>query len=105
MDQTKRPIHCTDKKRKVMYVKDEDKWEKDDNHTKISSAIKTMNKKQLIAFSEHSKSRPEDYLDSVHNTNTQHGIITQMCGYTDDTSSVMNKKIMKNLVDIVDIKK
>ena len=105
MEQTKRPIHCTDKKRKIMYVKDEDKWEKDNDNEKISSAIKTMNKKQLSAFSIHSKNRPEDYLDSDHNIDTQHGIIQQMCGYTDDTSCDVNKKILKNLVDIVDIKK
>lgn len=29
LDVIERPIHCTDQKRKVMYVKDNDKWEKD----------------------------------------------------------------------------
>ena len=29
MEHVERPIHCTDQKRKVMYVKDNDKWEKD----------------------------------------------------------------------------
>ena len=29
LDETKRPVHCTDAKREVMYVKDEDKWEKE----------------------------------------------------------------------------
>jgi len=105
MDQTKRPIHCTDKKRKIMYVKDEDRWEKDNDNEKIASAIKTMNKKQLSAFSDHSKTRPEDYLDYDNNVHTQDGIIQQMCGYTPDTSCDVNKKILKNLVDIVDIKK
>lgn len=105
MEQTKRPIHCTDKKRKIMYVKDEDRWEKDNDHTKISSAIKTMNKKQLTAFSKHSKERPDDYLDLDSNVHTQDSIIQQMCGYTNDTSCEVNKKILKNLVNIVDIKK
>ena len=27
MDESKRPVHCTDTKREVMYVKDVDKWE------------------------------------------------------------------------------
>lgn len=31
LDVTQRPVHCTDKKRETMYIKDEDKWEKDDN--------------------------------------------------------------------------
>ena len=64
-----------------------------------------MNKKQLTAFSKHSKNRPDDYLDNDTNIETQHGIIQQMCGYTNDTSCEVNKKILKNLVNIVDIKK
>jgi len=30
LDITQRPVHCTDKKREVLYVKDENKWEKED---------------------------------------------------------------------------
>ena len=30
LDETVRPIHCTDKKRETFYIKDEDKWEKED---------------------------------------------------------------------------
>jgi hypothetical protein len=26
---TQRPIHCTDNKREVLYIKDENKWEKE----------------------------------------------------------------------------
>ena len=33
LDVYKRPIHCTDIKRDTMYIKDEDKWHKDENHT------------------------------------------------------------------------
>ena len=34
LDETIRPIHCTDTKRETFYVKDEDKWEKEDVETK-----------------------------------------------------------------------
>ena len=105
MEQTKRPIHCTDKKRKTMYVKDEDKWEKDSDNEKIASAIKTMNKKQLSAFSNHSKNRPNDYLDSDHNAYTQNDIIQQMCGYTNDTSNEINEKIVRNMTSKLQINK
>ena len=30
LDVTERPIHCADKKREVIYIKDEDKWEKEE---------------------------------------------------------------------------
>ena len=35
-----RPVHCTDLKRETVYIKDEDKWEKDDNKTKLRKAVK-----------------------------------------------------------------
>ena len=41
LDVTERPIHCADKKREVIYIKDEDKWEKEeDNKPKIRKLIK-----------------------------------------------------------------
>ena len=43
LDETKRPVHCTDSKREVMYVKDENKWEKEnENKQKIRNAIKCI---------------------------------------------------------------
>jgi hypothetical protein len=32
LDITQRPVHCTDKKRETMYIKDEDRWEKEDDN-------------------------------------------------------------------------
>ena len=40
LDETVRPIHCTDTKREIFYIKDEDKWEKED--------VETKNLKKLI---------------------------------------------------------
>ncbi len=42
LDIVERPIHCTDKKRKVMYVKDDDKWAKDDNNNLIIKNLKHL---------------------------------------------------------------
>ena len=48
LDETERPIHCTDKKRETMYIKDEDKWEKeDDNKTKLKKAINHIADKNI----------------------------------------------------------
>jgi len=65
LGETKRPIHCTDVKREVMYVKDEDKWEKDANKEKMRLLIKKMDKKLaplMIAFS--NNHRKEFHTDS-----------------------------------------
>jgi hypothetical protein len=54
LDVHERPLHCTDIKREVLYVKDEDKWDKEtDGNPKIRSAIKHIakkNSKQLFDF-------------------------------------------------------
>ncbi len=56
LDVTERPIHCADKKREIIYVKDENKWEKDnDQKLKIRRAIKQIaykNERLLSQFKE-----------------------------------------------------
>lgn len=56
LDETTRPIHCTDKKRETFYIKDEDKWEKDDEEKKkikkIINNVAYKNEKLLQKFKE-----------------------------------------------------
>ena len=56
LDVTKRPVHCTDKKREIFYIKDENKWEKEDDEKKtIRKVIKkvvTKNQRLLLKFKE-----------------------------------------------------
>jgi len=56
MDIYKRPIHCSDMKREVMYVKENDIWEKENStYDKLRKAIKYITKKNgdlLIPWSE-----------------------------------------------------
>ena len=48
LDIVKRPIHCSDLKREVLYVKNEDKWTKEDDTTPIfKSAIKQVANKNI----------------------------------------------------------
>jgi len=42
LDVVERPIHCTDQKRKVMYVKDNNKWEKDTNNEIVTKSVKDL---------------------------------------------------------------
>jgi hypothetical protein len=41
----KRPIQCTDAKREIFYVKDNDKWEKDEGNKKIRRLVLRMDRK------------------------------------------------------------
>jgi hypothetical protein len=42
LDVTQRPVHCTDKKRETMYIKDDDKWEKDDEKLKLHKVVRRV---------------------------------------------------------------
>jgi hypothetical protein len=48
LDIEKRPLHCSDIKREIMYVKDQDKWEKEnDEKQKIKQVISSVVSKNL----------------------------------------------------------
>lgn len=59
LDLNKRPIHCSDLKREVLYVKDDGIWEKDneDKH-KIKNAITSVAKKQINAIKQWEEEHP-----------------------------------------------
>ena len=42
MEKTKRPIHCSDKKRKTFYVKENDVWEKDEGNKKLIGGVQKL---------------------------------------------------------------
>jgi hypothetical protein len=45
LEVNKRPIHCTDAKREVFYVRDNDKWEKDEGNKKMRRLILRTDRK------------------------------------------------------------
>jgi hypothetical protein len=48
LDETIRPIHCTDKKRETFYVKDQGQWEKENEERKnIKKVINTVANKNI----------------------------------------------------------
>ena len=51
LDILERPIHCTDASRKTLYVKDSDKWEKDNELLYILNGIKQLSLKQRTLIS------------------------------------------------------
>ena len=51
LDILQRPIHCTDASRKILYVKDADKWEKDNELLHIVKGIRDLSLKQRTLIS------------------------------------------------------
>lgn len=90
---TKRPIHCTDTKRKQFYVKDNDTWNKDKCLTKITGALDNYNNNQLKTLDDWKKENPnwkenQDKQDKVNNITKE---ITTM--YLQDNDRLKSKII------------
>ena len=54
-----RPLHCSDVKRETLYIKDNDKWEKDTNKEKIKKVINKASNKNYTALTEWTKDNPK----------------------------------------------
>ena len=102
-----RPIHCSDSKRDIIYIKDKDAWEKeDDNKTKLTTAIKIVGHKNMKQIVEWQKANPEyKDPDSKQNDRYQEMLCNAMSGSTKEESDRNYEKIIKNIVKEVVIDK
>ena len=58
-DMYKRPVHCTDAKRETLYVKEENKWEKEGpENSKMLKAVYGMNKKNYVMLNVWKEAHP-----------------------------------------------
>lgn len=102
MKPTERPIHCTDKKRQQFYIKDKNKWDRDDEHLKIDEGIVQIQKKQLDKLHEWSEQndiwgdpqKSEYYMKMVHEIAT-----------TGKELQKRKEKVRRGLCDTIGLKK
>jgi hypothetical protein len=59
LDIYKRPIHCTDKKRETMYIKDKEKWEKDETREIMKNTIEMIADKERNALQIWTENNPD----------------------------------------------
>ena len=65
LDIVKRPLHCSDTKKEVIYVKDDDKWEKEErNNPKIKNALESLTNKTIKAMP-CLENNPDEYLKTI----------------------------------------
>ena len=94
LDETIRPIHCTDKKRETMYVKDQGEWEKDDEKkSKITKAVKNIANKNIRLLPQFREKYPEYNKSSSKTSDTYDKIVIE--SMTSDQDK--NEKIIKNI--------
>jgi len=102
----KRPVHCTDQKREVMYVKEDNVWEKEDEaNKKLRKAIRTIAHKNICMFKAFREKYPdcEEY-DSKKNSQ-YNTIIYESMGGKGDNEYEKDTKIIKKIAKVVGIDK
>jgi len=59
LDVTKRPIHCSDLKREIIHIKDQDRWEKDTpNQDKLKGVIQKISNKNMMVMDDWRNENP-----------------------------------------------
>ena len=106
LDITDRPIHCTDKKRETMYIKNEDKWEKEDEKkSKMHKMVRKIANKNIDLISEFKELHP-DWKKSTSKVSDQFNkIIIESMGGIGDNDFEKEEKIIKRVAKEVLINK
>jgi hypothetical protein len=96
LDIHKRPVHCSDTKRETLYIKDENKWEKEDQENKkIKNVIKSVEHKNIKMINEWTKEHT-NYKGSHEKDNDKYlQIVLESAGGIGDYAEKGNKIIKK----------
>jgi hypothetical protein len=106
MDIYKRPIHCTDIKRETLYIKEENKWEKDtEEKTKFRNALRDIVHKNMQQIRRWRQQNPRSEIMETSEYEF-HFIIMQQCvGGGTGKQPANDNKIIKNIANYVMIDK
>jgi len=63
LGQDKRPIHCSDRKRKTLYVKENDEWDKEGSLDVLKKGINEVTKRTLQTLKKEKENKAEEYKD------------------------------------------
>jgi hypothetical protein len=102
MQPTERPFHCSDTKRLQFYVKDENKWGKDNQ--RIENSIDKITHKQIKQIKEWEHKYP-NWSSSEKETQMYLYMIREVMGGIDDKEREKNKEsIIRNISSTTNIK-
>ena len=106
LDITERPVHCTDKKRETMYIKDEDKWEKEDEkNARLHKMIRKVANKNIDLISDFKELYPEWRKSTSKVSDQFNKIVIESMGGAGDNEYENEEKIIKKLAKEVYIDK
>lgn len=106
LDVHKRPVHCSDPKREVMYIKDEDKWEKENEEKKsLRKVIKKVANKNSRLIPEFKAKHPDCIKSSSPFSDQYNKLIIEAMGGSGDNDLEKEDKIIRKIAKEVTIDK
>ena len=106
LDETKRPVHCTDSKREVLYVKDDNKWEKEnESKSQMRKVIKYVTHKNTKLFKEFKAKYPGCEKSDSKYSDKYDKLIVEAFGGKGDNDVEKENKIIRNIAKNVTISK
>jgi hypothetical protein len=97
LDITQRPVHCTDKKRETMYVKDENTWEKDEEKKKMHKLVKKVADKNMRLLPEYREKHPDYIKASSLISDKYNQIFLESLGGSGDNNFEKEEKIIQKV--------
>jgi len=101
LDVTMRPVHCSDHKREVMYVKDENVWINDSKeepgNQKLKKAIKQVANKNIFMIKEWKAKYPDCIYSDSRKSDQYNHIIGESMDHSQENSDKIIKRIAKEV--------
>jgi len=106
LDIDKRPVHCTDTKREILYIKDDNKWEKEnEGNLKIRKVIKKVADKNARLLPEFKAKYPDCVKYSSPYSDQYNKLIIEAMGGSGDNNLEKEDKIIRKIAKEVVIDK
>jgi hypothetical protein len=92
----KRPIHCTDKKRKTLYIKENDEWDKEGSQDTLKNGIQEVTRSTMRTLIKEKVNRAEEFADMESDFSKQCLIIQRNLIPTAPRETAFSK-VMENI--------
>jgi hypothetical protein len=98
-DMYKRPVHCSDAKRETLYVKEENKWEKETQETKqMLTAVRGVNKKNYHMLTTWKETHPKCTDSKSTQCDDYMKIMSKVMDGDEENINKVIKKVAKQVV-------
>ena len=106
LDVTRRPIHCTDKKREIVYIKDNNVWEKDDEQrNKLHRTIKRVSHKSIKTLPAYREKYPGCEFAVSKFSDRYNKMIIEVMGGPGDNDTEKEDRIIQKIAKYITINK